>query len=99
MLYLKVIEKEEIQNMRFSYWIEDSLLAMLRRQILTVFEENLDGYSDINYIKYQNENDQIINAIYKITKNYVVDSFAKLHNLLTDDSIRNIAKRIIKEIN
>lgn len=99
MLYLKVIEKEEIQNMRFSYWIEDSLLAMLRRQILTVFEENLDGYSDIDYVKYQNENDQIINAIYKITKKYVVDSFAKLHNLLDDDSIRNIAKKIIKEIN
>ena len=99
LLYLKVKDKEEIQNMTFSYWIEDSLIAMLRRQILTVFEENLDGYSDEDYIKYQNENDQIINTIYKITKNYVVDSFIKLHNLLSDDSVRNIARKLLKEIN
>ena len=100
MLYLKVKDKEIIQkDTTFSYWIEESILAMIRRQTLTVFEECLDGYSDEDYKKAQNENDKIINAIYFLTKDYVVDSFTSLHKLLSDDSLKGIAQNIIKEMN
>ena len=31
------------------YWIERSILCMLRRQMLTIFEEQLEGFSEKDY--------------------------------------------------
>ena len=99
MLYLKVKQYEDLQSKtKFSYWIEKSILAMLRRQTLTVFEENLDGYTAEDYKKYSNENDQIINAIYALTKSVTIDSFETLYKILTDESLKDLAKNIYKEI-
>lgn len=97
MLYLKVKDKEVLHpNTKFDYWIETSILAMLRRQTLTVFEEAIQGYTEEDYKKFVNENDQIINAIYYLTKNITIDSFDKLHTLLTEDSLKKMAKQIVK---
>lgn len=100
MLYLKVKDKERYHpNTTFSYWIEDSIVAMLRRQLLTIYEENLEGFKEEDYLKAKNENDKIINALYKLTKKYVVDSFESLHTLLEGENIKKIAKDVYKEIN
>lgn len=95
-LYLK-IKKYEAKNPKvvFDYWIEKSILAMLRRQTLTVFEEQfLYHFSDKDYIKAENENDQIINSIYKLTKEYKVHSFLDLKNLINDESLKKLALKI-----
>lgn len=97
-LYLQIKSKENNRkNTIFSYWIETSILAMLRRQVLTVFEEALEGYKETDYLKFENENDKIINSIYFLTKNYVIDSFESLHVLLKDESLKELAKNIWKE--
>lgn len=94
-LYLKCKSLEKYhKNAKFDYWIETSILAMLRRQTLTVFDENLNGFSDEDYNKARNENDEIINAIYKNTKNVCIRSFDDLHNLLTDKNLKILATKL-----
>ena len=80
---------------KFSYWIEDSLLAMLRREMLTVFEENYYAhYKDNDYLKASNINDKIINALYFATKNTKINNEDDLRNLLTDESLKEIVKKL-----
>lgn len=96
MLYLKCKAREKYhKNTKFDYWIETSILAMLRRQTLTVFEENLNGFTDKDYLKAKNENDEIINAIYRETKNINIDSFDKLYKMLLDKSLKELANKLI----
>lgn len=93
--YLKCKSLEKFHsNTKFDYWIEKSILAMLRRQTLTVFEENLNGYKDIDYQKAENLNDEIINSIYKQTKNIKINSYKDLHDLLTDSSLKKLATKL-----
>jgi hypothetical protein len=60
---------------------------MLRRCLLTVVEESLEGYKDKDYLKAQNEYDEIINSLYFKTKNLSISSFNELMELLSDKSL------------
>lgn len=96
-LYLHAKKFEAIYpNTTFSYWIEESILAMLRRQTLTVFEEQAFGeYSEEDYLKAANMNDKIINAIYFATKDYPINNINDLLDLVSDDSLKKLASVII----
>lgn len=95
MLYLKLKAKESHhEGTNFDYWIETSILAMLRRQTLTIFEEYLDGFTEEDYKHSSNENDTIINKIYYYHKNTVIKSFDDLHQILTDESLKLMATRL-----
>lgn len=95
-LYLKIKQYEgKYKNTTFSYWIETSLLAMLRRQTLTVFEEQFfDHLDEKEYLKARNDNDKVINAIYFALKNYGIKNADDLHRLLNDDSLKELAKKL-----
>ena len=96
-LYLKIKPFENIyKNTEFSYWIETSILAMLRRQTLTVIEEQLNDLKEEEYLKARNINDEIINRIYFYLKNATIDSYDKLHVLLSDNSLKEMAKHLFK---
>ena len=75
-----------------SYWLEESLIAMYRRCLLTLVEENLHDYNDNNYLKAENQYDRLINELYFKYKNTQINSFIDLHNLLTKQSIVNMLK-------
>jgi predicted methyltransferase len=96
-LYLLIKKYEATApNTKFEYWIETSLLAMLRRQTLTVFEEQyFGGLKEKDYLRASNENDQIINAIYFATKDYQINNAKDLHDLLNEDSLKALAKVLI----
>lgn len=95
MLYLKLKAKESYRvGTKFDYWIETSILAMLRRQTLTIFEEYLDGFTEVDYKNSSNENDTIINKIYYYHKNTVIKNFHDLHQILTDDSLKLMASKL-----
>ena len=98
-LYLKIKQFEKYNPYTtFSYWIEDSLTSMLRRQLLTIFEEQTKyNYSDKDYKIAKNENDKIINALYNLTKDYEINSYDDLHKLLEKENICSIIKNL--EIN
>ena len=87
-IYLKIKKIEKLhKNSKFQYWLEESLIAMLRRCLLTVYEEALQGYSDKDYQKASNDIDKVINALYFKTKNTTINSYDDIYNLLKGDSI------------
>jgi len=92
-LQLKALEKN-VPGATFDYWIERSILCMLRRQMLTIFEEQQDGYDASDYVKYENDNDFIINRLFDLTKDITIDSYKKLHDLLSEASLKELAKSI-----
>ena len=85
-LKLKEIEKQYTFG-KFQYWLETSLLAMLRRCLLTVYEESLQGYGDKDYQKASNDIDKIINVLYFKTKNITISKYDDIYNLLKDESL------------
>ena len=94
-LYLKLKAKEKYRlGIKFDYWIETSILAMLRRQTLTIFEEWLEGFTEDDYRQSRNENDTIINKIYFHHKNTQIKNFNDLHQILTDDSLKLMASKL-----
>lgn len=95
-LYLKIKQFEKDNPYTtFSYWIEESLTSMLRRELLTIFEEQTRyHYTDKDYLKAKNNNDKIINALYFKTKDYEINSFKDLHDLLLKENIQNLIKNL-----
>lgn len=95
-LYLKLKGLENIRYAdRYDYWIETSLLAMLRRYVLTLYEEKvIYKYSENDYLKAKNENDEIINKLYHHLKDYQFNSYDEFHDFLKDDSLRKLAKEL-----
>jgi len=92
-LYLKIKQFEKkFPNTQFDYWIETSLVSMLRRQLLTIFDEQLNGSTDKDYKNAANQNDVIINRLYYLTKDYVINSFQDLHDLLEENNIKQLVK-------
>lgn len=85
-LYLKS-KKFENSNCKYFYWLETSLIAMLRRCLLTLIEENFAGYTDKNYEKSENEFDKIINDLYRKTKNISFNSYEDIKSFLSKNNI------------
>ena len=71
-------------------WLETSLIAMLRRCMITLIEESLEGLGDSNYQKAKTSTDRVINSYYQKTKNLVINNEDDLLNLLSDESLLNL---------
>lgn len=93
-LYLKLKELEK-EDTIYNYWIETSLLAMIRRFLLTLYEEKVyEKYSDEDYKNAKTENDRIINKLYFYLKDYQFASYEEFHEFLKDDNLRLLAKNL-----
>ena len=68
-------------------WLEASLIAMLRRCMITLIEEQLDGLNEDNYKKAKTTTDRVINHYYERTKNLVINNEDDLFNILSDNSL------------
>ena len=75
------------------YWIEESLIALYRRCLLTVIEESLAHYSDDDYRQSKNAIDKIINQIYFKTKNLRFNSFNDIYSFLSNDNILKLISK------
>lgn len=87
-LYIKI--KEMNIECPMGYWIEESLIAMYRRCLLTVIEESLQGYTDDDYRRSKNAVDKIINQIYFKTKHLKINTYKEIYSLLSKDSINKL---------
>ena len=74
-------------NRTIDCWLETSLIALLRRCMITLIEESLDGLDEKNYKKARNTTDKVINNFYRRTKNLVINNEEELHKLLSDKSL------------
>lgn len=83
-----------LENTEFSYWIEDSLICLMRRQVLTLIEEIVNGSTESDYIKEANINDKIINVLYFATKNVTLNTKEDVRMFLSKHSLSELAKII-----
>lgn len=88
-LQLKQLEKDNSVD----YWIESSLLAMIRRALLVVLDEALHN-SPQTYENAQNNSDKLINAISKYYQDYELTSFAAIEELISINNLKKIIKKL-----
>ncbi len=96
-LYLKLKKYEKLNYAdKYDYWIETSLIAMLRRYVLTLYEEKtIYHYTENDYKSARNENDKIINALYFHLKDYQFNSYQEFHDFLSEENL----KLLVRELN
>ena len=63
---------------------------MLRRCMITLIEESLEGLGGNNYQKAKTVTDRVINSYYQKTKNLVINNEDDLSKLLSDKSLLNL---------
>ena len=78
---LKAIDKN------IDCWLETSMYALLRRCMITLLEEQLNGYKEDDYKHAKNYTDKVINLYYQKTKNYSLDNKEKLLTLLKEQQL------------
>ena len=87
-LYLRMKSIEsKLDNIKFSYWIEDSLIAYYRRSLFTLIDEQADGSDESNYLQAENFNDELINKMFYLYKNEEINSYQDIISLLSKENI------------
>lgn len=74
-------------NKDIDCWLEVSMYALLRRCMITLIEEQLDGLKEEDYRFAKTYTDKVINAFYQKTKNLSIERLDDLDKLLTNDSL------------
>ena len=95
-LYIHFKKFEEHKHCKIEYWLEDSIICIARRCLLVVIEEVINGANDSDFKIAKNDLDEVINDLYFYFKNYEINSYKDLHNLLTKESLINILENIGK---
>ncbi len=95
-MYTKMLPFEEKHPAtHFSYWIERSMLALIRRALIILIDEELKGTLDENYLSESSFSDHLINQIHFILKNKEISSLKEIRELLSYPSLKEIAKKIV----
>lgn len=90
--YLKMKKLEILNNKTtYDYWIEESILCLFRRYVLTLIEEQLDGLTDKDYVVVQNNDDKMMQRLFNCLNDYSLNSFADVKDLLSDSSLKKLA--------
>ena len=92
-LYLrfKRAEKNIHTNTEFSYWIEESILCLLRRYVLTLIEEYYQGLKESDYDVIEDEESLILHVLYQALKEEEFNNMDSLLYLLSDQGLRTLA--------
>ena len=86
-------KKLELRSPNYIYWLEQTLINVIRRNLITIIYEQVNNIS-CNYNDAKDFNDKLINALYKQIKNKTFSSYQEIHNLLKEESIKILIKEI-----
>lgn len=90
-LYLKMKQLEaDVSQTQFIYWIEKSLLAMTRRALLCIFEEDLKGST--NFLNVKGEEGKTLKYLFAKIKDFRFDTYEEIYHFLKDISINEFLK-------
>ena len=78
-------------NKSIDCWLETSLIALLRRCMITLIEESLEGLDEKAYKHARTPTDRVINNFYQKTKNITLRDVNDLENLLKDETLIDLA--------
>ena len=84
---LDLFIKLETLNPNTDCWLETSLYALLRRCMMTLIEETINGSQESDYKFAKTVTDKVINTYYFKTKNLTINSVEDLNNLLKEKSL------------
>lgn len=98
-MYLKLRKIEERKpEISFSYWIEASMLALVRRALIVLFDEAIEGGIDpSNYEKAATYSDRLVNALYQEFKDVEIDNMPYLRRYLDFEGLRRVALLLSSE--
>ena len=68
-------------------WLNDSMYALLRRCMITLLEETLNGSKEEDYRFAKTYTDKVINTYYQNTKNLLIEKIEDLDDLLADNKL------------
>lgn len=74
-------------NLRIDCWLETSLIALLRRCMLTLIEETINGSKEEDYQHAKTITDKVINTYYHKTKNFDIININDLNDLLKEKNL------------
>ncbi len=90
--YLKFVPTfSRFAKTKVSYWIEKSILILLRRAIIILLTEEFDGASDKKYEYGENATDELINSLHWCLKNNSIETVEDLFSLLSEGNLKRIA--------
>jgi hypothetical protein len=91
-LYLRMRRLEKYSpDTEWVYWVETSLLSLLRRAVLVLLEEEIAGSTDEDYDYAATTSDLIINQLHQLLKKKEIKTFLDVHDLLSDSSLKGLA--------
>lgn len=96
-LYLKFKHRAEKLHFPYpiDYWIEDSILALLRRYLFVLFQENLEGYEESDYLNDTNEEERILKALFFALKDFQADTIDDIYALLDENGLKAFAGKVV----
>ena len=87
-------EENKYPCIQFDYWLEESLISYVRRTLISLIDETLQGYNDSDYAISNSINsyDDFISSLYYQLKNTSLNSYDDIKRLLSRESILKIIK-------
>ena len=85
------LENEKIDT--YAYWIEFSMITMIRRLVITYIMENFYEY-DLSYDTEETFVDHLVNNLHKYLKDKEFNSYKEIHEFLSFDSLKALSKII-----
>lgn len=95
-LFLYLQFKEIFQEFKVSevdYWIERSILSLLRRALIVLISEEYEGSEDEDYDFASSETDTLINNLHFLLKKKRIATKDDLKKLLSEEELKAIAER------
>lgn len=88
----KIEEDKKLENV--DYWIEPSLLSLLRRALVIMFQEELKGATDEDYDFAATPSDILVNSLHFALKKKTINTAQDFLDLISDLSLKAIAPRL-----
>ncbi|MBO4736939.1 MAG: hypothetical protein J5627_00660 [Bacilli bacterium] len=94
-LYLKLNKFEErYPSSTFDYWIEPSMLILIRKALIILAEEELHHTSDDDYKDAMTVSDEVVNALHFLLKEKEIKSIDDLLEILKEENLKSLAKTL-----
>lgn len=92
-LYFSSIENK-FKSTKFLYWLNESLICLVRRCLITLVLEQLNNFDEKEYEESSTATDELINMLYKKFKDSTYNSYEEIYDLLSKENIKKIVKTL-----